>query len=194
MTNNALIHQWSHTLKYWCSVGISQTSDLSQEQWVNQLKKELKAESLSEFQSDIEGLRWEFTDNNKSLPSFDFSNTSNETCTFYSFYKVKHAKQSNIEILKDLNQGTQGLLICWDKLPDIDQLFNGVLFEYIQTRVMVRNSADLTLINQWIKQRNPANFTVEFSTFQEDATLRIDGFSMYAVGANAWQGNFEVCA
>ncbi|MFM1809403.1 MAG: hypothetical protein RLZZ382_628, partial [Bacteroidota bacterium] len=67
-----------------------------QEQWVNQLKKELKAESLSEFQSDIEGLRWEFTDNNESLPSFDFSNSSNATCTFYSFYKVKDAKQSNI--------------------------------------------------------------------------------------------------
>jgi methylmalonyl-CoA mutase len=164
-----------------------------QEQWVNQLKKELKAETLSEFQSDIEGLRWEFTDNNKSLPSFDFSNTSNASCIFYSFYKVKDAKQSNIEILKDLNQGTQGLLICWDKSPDFDQLFNGVLFEYIQSRVMVRNTEDFTLINQWIKQRNPANFTVELSTFQEDATLRIDGFSMHAVGANAWQELAYVC-
>ena len=164
-----------------------------QEQWVNQLKKELKSETLSEFQSDIEGLRWEFTDNNESLPSFDFSNTSNTSCTFYSFYKVNDAKESNIEILKDLNQGTQGLLICWDKLPDFDQLFKGVLFEYIQTRLIVRNSEDLAHINQWISQRNPANFMVEFSTFQKDTSLRIDGFSLYAVGANSWQELSYVC-
>jgi len=164
-----------------------------QEQWVNQLKKELKSETLSEFQSDIEGLRWEFTDNNESLPSFDFSNTGNTSCTFYSFYKVNDAKQSNIEILKDLNQGTQGILICWDKLPDFDQLFKDILFEYIQTNVMVRNSEDLAHINQWLSERNPANFTVEFSTFQKDTSLRIDGFSLYAVGANAWQELSYVC-
>jgi hypothetical protein len=31
-----------------------------QAQWVNQLKKELKTDSLSEFQSEIEGLSWDF--------------------------------------------------------------------------------------------------------------------------------------
>jgi len=164
-----------------------------QEHWVKQLKKELKSESLSEFQSDIEDLRWEFNDNNECLPSFDFSSTSHAPSTFYSFYKVNDAKQSNIEILKDLNQGTQGILICWDKLPDLDQLFKGVLFEYIQTSVMVRNSEDLVHVNHWISERNPANFTVEFSTFQKDTSLRIDGFSLYAVGANAWQELAYVC-
>lgn len=164
-----------------------------QEQWVNQLKKELKSESLSEFQSEIEGLRWEFKDNNESLPSFDFSNTNNVPCTFYSFYKVNDAKQSNIEILNDLNQGTQGLLIRWDNIPDFDQLFKDVLFEYIQTRVMVSNTEDLVHVNEWIRQRNPANFMVEFSLCLKDTSLRIDGFSVYAVGANAWQELTYVC-
>lgn len=165
----------------------------TEEQWIKQLKKELKTETLSEFQSTIEDIDWAYEHNNVSLPSFDFSNTDQTSCLFFSYYKVINALQSNSEILQDLNQGTQGLLVCWDKTPELDQLFKGVLFEYIHTRVVVSNSEDLVLVNQWVMKNKPANFTVEFSAIQENTSLRIDGFSSYAVGANAWQELSYVC-
>jgi methylmalonyl-CoA mutase len=164
-----------------------------QAQWVNQLKKELKTDSLSEFQSEIEGLSWDFSDNNKHLPNFDFSSKYNTPCVFFSYYNVVNEKHSNTEILKDLNQGIQGILICWDNTPNFDVLFNGILFEYIQTRVIISTHEDLHQINQWIAKVKPANFTIEFSEHTSDTIQFIDGFSMYAIGANAWQELAFVC-
>ncbi len=164
-----------------------------QEQWVNQLKKELKTDSLSEFHSEIEELSWKFSDNNNRLPTFDFSSNYNTSCVFYSYYKVANAKHSNTEILKDLNQGIQGLLICWDEAPNFDVLFDGILFEYIQTRVIITGHEDLNKINQWIAKVKPANFTIEYPEHTPETTLLIDGFAMYAIGANAWQELAFVC-
>ena len=164
-----------------------------QAQWVNQLKKELKTDSLRDFHSEIEELSWDFSDNNKRLPHFDFSSNYNTSCVFFSYYKVVNPKQSNLEILKDLNQGSQGLLICWDEAPNFDELFNGIFFEYIQTRVIVTGYEDLQKINQWIAKIKPANFTVEFSEHAPDTNFLIDGFAMYAIGANAWQELAFVC-
>ncbi len=164
-----------------------------QEEWVNQLKKELKSSELGSFHSEIEALHWEFTDNNTSLPSFDFSSKYHADLTFFTFYKVINSIESNLEILKDLNQGTQGLLLCWDLLPDLNELFKGVMFEYIQTRIIVSNPDELLSINQWISENNPKNFTVEFTGQGSDTVQRIDGFSVHAIGANSWQELSYVC-
>jgi methylmalonyl-CoA mutase len=164
-----------------------------QEEWVNQLKKELKSSELRTFHSEIEDLRWEFTDNNTPLPSFDFSLKYHADLTFFSFYKVIDSIESNREILQDLNQGTQGLILCWDILPDLHELFKGVMFEYIQTRIIISNPEELLIINHWIGENNPKNFTVEFMGHGTDTVQRIDGFSMNAIGSNAWQELSFVC-
>jgi methylmalonyl-CoA mutase len=164
-----------------------------QEEWVNQLKKELKSSELRTFHSEIEDLRWEFTDNNTLLPSFDFSLKYHADLTFFSFYKVIDSIESNREILQDLNQGTQGLILCWDILPDLHELFKGVMFEYIQTRIIISNPEELLIINHWIGENNPKNFTVEFMGHGTDTVQRIDGFSMNAIGSNAWQELSFVC-
>jgi hypothetical protein len=62
-----------------------------QEEWVKQLKKELKSSELPSFHSEIEDLHWEFIDNNTPLPSFDFSLKYHLDLTFFSFYKVEHS-------------------------------------------------------------------------------------------------------
>ena len=86
-----------------------------QAQWVNQLKKELKTDSFSEFQSEIEGLSWDFSDNNKHLPNFDFSSKYNTPCVFFSYYNVVNEKHSNTEILKVIR--ALGSKITKSRLP-----------------------------------------------------------------------------
>ncbi len=163
------------------------------EEWVNQLKKELKSSEIKSFQSEIEDLRWEFEDNNIPKTTFDFSSKYYSDLTFFSYHKVFNSKESNREILQDLNQGTQGLIICWDKLPDFQELFKSVMFEYIQTHIIVSNPNELSMINKWVNQHKPKNFIIEVTDYTHDTALRIDGFSMYAIGSNAWQELSFVC-
>jgi methylmalonyl-CoA mutase len=67
------------------------------------------------------------------------------------------------------------------------------MFEFIQTRIIISNPDELLVINHWTSENNPKNFTVEFMGHGTDTVQYIDGFSMNAIGSNAWQELSFVC-
>lgn len=160
--------------------------------WEQRLKKEFKGEEIPRFHSEIEGLSWDFSDHSCPLPHFDFSDQFGGEWELLSYHNVTNDLQSNLEILKDLKHGCDGILIEWSNKPNLTDLFNEVLFEHIQTRIEIKSLEDLKWVEDWhqkVQAKNVLFETTDLSLKSQIVKLlpKINGFNIYSAGGNAQQ-------
>ena len=161
---------------------------LNENLWIEQLKKELKSETIGRQSIEIEDLSWEVTDNNTLKSPIPPQKAKDNAWVFYCYHHVENSAKSNTEILQDLNQGAGGLLITFDTIPDFNTLFNGVLFEYISVRIRLINRACYDATIAWIEKTKPANVHLESPLLNMPlAKSLVSGFDVYATGGNCWQ-------
>lgn len=160
----------------------------NEKQWIEQLKKELKSQTISKQTIEIEDLSWEVTDNNTLKSPIQPQKKIDTEWKFYGYHIVENSAKSNVDILQDLNQGASGLLITFDTIPDFNTLFNGVLFEYISVYIRLTNQACYEATNEWIEKTNPKNVHLESSDLNMAlAKNLVSGYDIYAIGGNCWQ-------
>jgi len=162
------------------------------EVWENKVQKELKTTESKIFTDPIEGISWEYKNNNPTEHFVDFKRfgSTRNPWKLASYHVVENAKKSNQEILNDLNFGSEVLMVTWENCQtDLDVLFEGVAFQYIQTFVEADSEEAQEALKQWIEKRNPSNFKIltnpnAHTTESMSSTLKLDGFDGYSAGAN----------
>lgn len=166
----------------------------SSTEWEKLICKELKTETLPEYHLKTEGISWNSLNN---LPGLNLISNlplqKSNDWKIASFHKVVSEKSSNAKILYDLNAGADTLLIETSLSSlNFDELFKGVLFNYIQTYFRVLNDHLKDDLQQWLDQRNPDNFKIEVFNTQLNAFENtklpyvpiISGFEWNSIGAN----------
>lgn len=162
------------------------------EVWENHIQKELKTVDIKPFTDSIEGVSWDYSNNNPSEQPTDFNHIlpKKNPWKLTSYHFVENEKKSNQEIRNDLNFGAEVLLVTWEKPEiDFDILFEGVEFAYIQTYVEIEDDSLLTHLTEWFAKKQPAHFTLlthnQGTSFKSLPCLtKIDGFDAYSAGAN----------
>jgi len=163
--------------------------------WLERLKKEFKAEELPVFENPIEGIRYSFEDQVTPYPDWVTSTKKNTSPLFISYHFVEDSTLAHQNIMHDLEHGTDGILIEWEQVPEIEKVMDGIQFQYLQTFVSLGNHDLPSSLWTWMERVNPINFHLESEWEQiKDSQLpigyKISGFNAYSCGANALQ---ELC-
>lgn len=160
--------------------------------WIDQLKREYKNHELPEFNNEIEGISYSFKEQTTPIKGWKSCYLNTQKTFPYSFHHIQDILTARATIMHDLNHGCHGILLTWNDTPDLDQLFQGVHFEYVQTVLCLPKWVNLTPILQWVERNNPRNFYLESGLEELPAPDQsigyvISGFDAYSSGANAWQ-------
>lgn len=139
--------------------------EVDKEQWVNQLKKDLKGASIEDslhFHNDIEGIdfqsyfHWQDGKENSDEPLVKKDKLDNTWIVFQNVV-VEQAKDANQTALTLLNQGCTG--IGFSHLFDANVRYKEILFDYIHAEFEIRELMDMPAILRHI----PKNASVTFS-------------------------------
>jgi hypothetical protein len=161
-------------------------------EWIEQLKREYRNDELPEFKQEIEGISYTFADQSMPNTAWQSRYLNTQKTVSYSFHYVEDLSTARANLLHDLNHGCDGILLTWNRIPDLDQLFQDIRFEYLQTVICLPQEVDLTSILQWMNRNKPQNFYLEsgleeFSVSHPPVGYVVSGFDAYSSGANAWQ-------
>ena len=164
----------------------------SEEYWKEVLLKEVKSLQAAPSWLELEELSWDITLNNQGKSPFLAPSLGQQGWNFLSYFYIQNEARSNDEIIADLNQGSPGLLIAWDQIPDLSKVMKGVAFKYIHTHIKISSESDLMYLESWMNLENAPFIFLESSNFSlrsEKLSVipLVSGYSTYAIGANAWQ-------
>jgi len=160
--------------------------------WIAQLKKEYKTDPLPDIVNDVEGITYSFSDQSLTIPTWKSKFLHTGRTVPFSFHPISDAKQGHAILMHDLNHGCEGVLLTWDKTPNLDTLFEGIHFEHLQTVVSLRKEVDITAPLAWMNVNKPGRFSLETElesvpeSHPQPAYL-ISGFNAYSGGCNAAQ-------
>lgn len=189
---------------------------VSHKEWTDKLIIDLKGKdsAILSLHDEIEGLELstyyhnsEQLNSNAEPGNFPYLRGMNRSDNSWSngvLIDIQDEKKANKKALMLLNKGVD-LLIFKSGKQDINWklVFDGILFEHIQTQFVVQNESEFMAIKDLLPQSHNVFFNIDFlglgwsketfntiaSTFQDNQQpfCSIDGFKLNRSGANASQ-------
>jgi methylmalonyl-CoA mutase len=164
------------------------------ELWREKIISELK-ENIDRvtFKNDIEELEFDIT--KEAINSYE-SADYRESNAWKNCFKIDVIDefQANQACLKALMQGADSLFFEINKSKtDWKKLFNGIQFEYIQTRIFISDKPERELFIKYVHDNDIQRIElvidplVETFNSIENAQFLLNGFELQQIGANAWQ-------
>jgi methylmalonyl-CoA mutase len=190
--------------------------EVDKEQWINQLKKDLKGASIEDslhFHHDIEGIdfqshfHWKEGETYASSPLTKKDKADNSWVVQQTVIDT-NAKKANEIALQLLNQGATG--IGFSHLDDSETRYKEVLFEFIHSEFNVKTLLDMPAILRHLPKNASATFRMDPLSQGKSAELKdfidttsdwshlrcfqIDNYQYASAGANIKQQLGIMCA
>ena len=163
--------------------------------WREKIIAELKENSARvTYNNDIEEIVFDIT--KEASKSFDFIESTRKSNEWKNCFKidVKDEDKANKACLMALMHGADSLLFEINSLKtDWKKLFNGIQFEFIETRISISDKNERRSFEKFIQENGILTVELLFDPFtdnfkeNERKTCLFNGFELQQIGANSWQ-------
>ena len=163
--------------------------------WSEKIIAELKENSdRVTYKNEIEEIIFDITkEASKSFDFIDFKRKSNEWKNCYKIIVTDEVK-ANQACLMALMHGADSLFFeINSSKTDWSKLFNGIQFEYLETRIYISDKNERSSFEKFIQENGILTVQLLFDPFtdnfkeNERNTCLFNGFELQQIGANSWQ-------